>query len=173
MRKTASLLVMLAGCGVGPGDWALFRLTESTTTLAGDCWYPADGPSPDEVDDIDSSQQASTVAVFRDADGGWYLDDGSVVMVGIQDRPEVTFAYQQRDVSYTAPDGTGDKYIADESYTLVAAFQGDVMTGQRTASLTITCEGATCGELPDVCTNTASVVGVRVPDADVIWPPGA
>ena len=73
----------------------------------------------------------------------------------------------------TAPDGTGDKYIADESYILVAAFRGDVMTGQRTASLTITCEGATCGELPDVCTNTASVVGVRVPDADVTWPPGA
>lgn len=173
MRKTASLLLLLTGCGVGPGDWALFRLSESTTTRAGDCWYPADGPTPDEVDDIDSSQRASTVAVFRDADGAWYLDDGSVVMVGTEDGGEVTFAYQQRDVTYTMPDGSGDKFTTDESDTLVAAFQGDVMTGQRTTSLKITCEGVSCGDLPDICTNTSTVTGVRVPDAEVTWPPAS
>ena len=161
------LTLLLTGCGIAPGDFALFRIAAFPATLEDACYFPAEGPAPDVADDSATGGVAETWALFRDADGAWYLEDDGVVLTGTSDKDQLTLSRESRDVSWTSPDGTGDRITFDETNRVTATLSGDALAGTWDYTYLLACEGDTCFETPPECTSSFAFTGVRVRDAEV------
>jgi hypothetical protein len=158
------------GCGIGEGDYLVFRVGIERFTTAAACYFPNDEPPPNVIDDSDSHRVANTWVVYFAAGERVLLDMFSASLEGEETSEGFSFAGHTIDVSYLGADKQEAKLTRHTTVTVEmevdgAAVQGTIVdrTALRCDFLTATPSDGLCEAVPD-CEHRAAFAGVRLDD---------
>ncbi len=165
----SGLLTLASGCsGIGPGDYAIFRVASGTTTFDEAC-FPG-GQDPDEVEDTTTFAAGQTFAVFAGGNGRYFLDFESVVIEGVKSGGAYTFSGEDVDVTYFGANDASRRVLT-EALTVLLDVSGDAVGGTTTNSTTQSCSGGDCQDFDTFsCTGTGNFRGTRVRGVDLEHP---
>ena len=152
----------VAGCGISPGDYVIYRVSPAVTEESLGCYYPDMVVPPNSASDSTTIREASTWIIYASINDAYYLDSGTNTLEGIASDNGYTFTGKTVDVQYDVPDGTGSKRTTTDSVTIDVITDGDAISGKSTLKRTYGCAGATCGEKIPTCTKTTDFVGTHV-----------
>ena len=153
----------VAGCGISPGDYVIYRVSPAATEQSLGCYGPGvTAIPPNEASDSTTIRAASTWIIYASINDAYYLDSGTVTLEGITSDNGYTFTGKEVDVEYEGPDGMGYKLTMTHSFTVDVITDGDAISGTSTAKTSYRCAGTTCpAEIP-TCTKTTNFVGTHV-----------
>lgn len=162
---TVALTASLAGCAADPGA-QLLRLTLWSVERDAGCWYPDTAPPPNQAEDTSDVGESVTAILYDLGDDAYVFDGFELALSGAATDDGYTFSGESVDVSWTSPDGTGDRYTTTSSDRVDLVVDGPHVDGGFTAVTTYACDGAGC-PTPAVpsCTQTGQFDGVILPDA--------
>jgi hypothetical protein len=180
LRRAGALLVLGAlgaagiGCGgLGPGDYAFFRIAFSEQVKRSTSCYGDTGIPADEKSDKTGFYSTSLFIIYGatvEGEDNLYLDTGMAVIPGFEETDLFTFTATATDVNFTEINGGGDKHTTTDKTTIELTIDGTSMTGQAVSSHKKSCSGATCDltlPVPENCTLTTTFVGTEIEDVDL------
>jgi hypothetical protein len=169
-----ALGVLTAGCGLGPGDYVMYRVASSEQDKSVGCYYPANDVPPDEKSDSSTFRTSATFIIYANAtdEDAYYLDTGDGTIEGIESDAGYTFSGKDVDVNYTMPDGTGDKLTTTHTVTVELAVDGKSISGTHTDKTTYKCAGACTQPPTPSCTVTTTFKGSEIDDVQLYHDPG-
>jgi len=158
--------LIIARCGVKPGEYQIYRIAAAETESSADCFGP-DGEDPNDADDTSTFREGATIALFASGNGTYFLDTPDILLEGTKDGGLFTFEATAVDVEYF---GAGDASSTTEtsSWTVTLDPEGDKISGAFTQEASFACDGADCvGAEDTTCTTTSAFVGTRVRGVDL------
>ncbi|HRI66887.1 MAG TPA: hypothetical protein PK156_21720 [Polyangium sp.] len=167
--KLGNILVMagvgltVAGCGISPGDYFIYRVSPGTTEEEDTCFYPDMGPPADKADDLTTIRKSETWIIYASVDNAFYLDNSQSTLEGVATDTGYQFRGKKVDIQFELPDGMGTKRTTTDTYTVDVTVDGDAISGKSTGKTTYGCNGPSCGTEPiPTCTRTTEFVGTHV-----------
>ena len=103
LAKTGALALLACGtmaCGIEPGDYIVYRVAATSTTVSPSCYYPDSTPPPDEAEDVNTILQSLTLTIHIGSDGNAYLTAGGLVLPGENSASDWTFIGEDIDFEY-------------------------------------------------------------------------
>jgi hypothetical protein len=172
LRRASALLVLGAaglGCGgIGPGDYALYRVAFSEQVkMSSGCFGPGGIPA-DNKSDKTTFRESSLFIIYgatEEAEDKLYLDMGETTVEGYEEAGLFTFTGTSTDVDFTEINGSGDKHTTTKKLIVEMTIDGSSIVGSAEASEKETCSGSTCDltqPAPISCTTTSTFVGTEI-----------
>jgi hypothetical protein len=167
-----ALGVLTAGCGIGPGDYIMYRVAASEQDRSTGCY--GDTIPPNVKSDSSTFRSSSTWIIYANAteEDAYYLDIGDATMEGVESDAGYTFSGKTIDIEYTMPDGTGDKLTTTNTVTIEMAVSGASISGTATDKTTYKCAGTCPPPIIPSCTITTEFKGSEIDGVDLEHDPG-
>jgi hypothetical protein len=190
MRRAHWLIGALASIGftgltvaacdsVEPGDYVVYRVAETSSSLSDGCFWQYDGAHANVRDDSSSLRTSATFVLYVGAEEQYDLDIGPVTLDGALEGEsdageDYAFEGKSVDVEWDNPNGSGARRIATVKTSVDMSVDGELVVGTIEVKHTWACEGTGCGELPPECVETIDFVGTEVEDVQLEHevPPG-
>lgn len=169
MRPALLLSLLFTACTPAPEIWVL-RVAVWPAERSAGCYFPADGPSPNEADDRDTVGAGDTWTIYATGEETATLDLGERAFDGLFTETGFDFGAETVDVSWSNADGTGDKYTQRTTSAVSLTLDGDRVSGEQTSRTEMSCEGDTCAaeyQNLEPCVSVAQVTGTVVPDPEL------
>lgn len=156
------------GCsGLSAGDYVIYRVAFGEESQSDGCYYPNDGPTPNEKSDSNTFLAAGTFILYAGVEDTFYLEAGGIALEGSADGDDYTFSGKQVDVEYQNPDYTGYKFTTTQTTTVSMTIDGASISGTSSAKASQSCKGDGCPDLPPSCTKSNDFIGTEVEDLDL------
>lgn len=161
--------LLLSGCGLGPGDYVVYRVSFSTPDLTSDCYPDGEVPS-DRANDSTTFRETGTFILYTGAEDDLYLDTGEVTIAGARTDDGYEFIGETVDVDYFGDaDANSETWI--DTTTVDVMVSGPSIQGTLTAEAEYFCTGADCPVDSDQsCTQTVDFVGTEIHDLQLFYP---
>jgi hypothetical protein len=177
LRRASALLVLGAaglGCGgLGPGDYAFFRVAFSEQEKKSSGCFGTGGIPANEKSDKTNFRKSSLFIVYgvtEEAEDKLYLDMGETTVEGYEEAGLFTFTGSSTDVDFTEINGGGDKHTTAFKLVVELTIDGSSMVGSAEATQKQSCSGSTCDltlPAPISCTTTSTFVGTEIEDVEL------
>lgn len=143
---------LMAGCGVGEGDYVVFRVAVESTVIADAC-FTEDDPRPIE-DQLSSSSYLTPVTwvIYYGAGDKVVLDAAGVSIGGEETSDGFDFKAHTVDVSYDGINNLEAKVTVTTETTLNVAQSGSAIAGEVLDVITTTCDFLTATPSSGLCT---------------------
>jgi hypothetical protein len=158
----------LTACAPDPEIW-LLRVALWPGERSEGCWFPEDGPTPNDSDDTDNDGTPATWTMYMTGDDTAMLEIGGQAIAGETTETGFKFASERVDVEWANADGTGAKFTTTDVVKVTLDIDDPRVTGSVLRSNDFVCEGADCPmDLADYagCDTTEQVWGTIVPDPE-------
>ena len=172
--KLGTLMLMagfgasVAGCGISPGDYFIYRVSPGTTEKSSTCFHPETAPPPNEAADSTSIRKSETWIIYASVDSAFYLDNGENTLEGVIANSGYQFSGREIDIQFENSDGTGTKRTTTNSYTVDITVDGDAISGTHIWKTTYACVGPLCEpEKVPSCTRETEFVGTHIDEIQV------
>ena len=162
----ASVRSMECG-GISAGDYVIYRVAFDEQDLSSGCYFPNDGPGPNEKSDSSTILDGTTFILYAGPEDTFYLDTGSAILEGTADGDVYSFSGKVVDVNYANADGSGDKFTTTDTLTIDFTVDGSSAFGTVSNTHSETCKASTCPDLPPSCTTSQDFVGTEVDDIEL------
>lgn len=169
LSKTLQCLALIAGawgvagCGISPGDYVIYRVSMGTTDQTAGCYHPGTDAPPDQASDSTTIRDSSTWIIYASINDAFYLDSGTNTLEGVATDTGYQFTGKDVDVQFDLPDGTGSKRTTTDAYTVDVIVDGEAISGTSVWKTTYGCAGTTCpAERIPSCQRTTDFVGTHV-----------
>jgi hypothetical protein len=172
LRRATALLVLGAaglGCGgLGPGDYALFRIAFSEQEKKSSGCFGSAGIPANEKSDKTNFRQSNLFIIYGATEEGedkLFLDTGKITVEGYEEAGLFTFTGNSTDVDFTEINGGGDKHTTTNKLLIELTIDGSSMVGSAESAVKQTCSGSTCDltlPAPISCTTTTTFVGTEI-----------
>ncbi len=167
--KLGNILVMagvgltVAGCGISPGDYFIYRVSPGTTEEEDTCFYPNMNPPANEASDLTTIRKSETWIIYASVDNAFYLDNGQTTLEGVATDSGYRFQGKKVDIQFELPDGMGTQRTTTDTFTVDVTVDGDAISGKHTWKTTYGCKGPTCAPEPiPSCARITEFVGSHV-----------
>jgi len=157
-----TLGVLSTGCGIGPGDYIIYRVAITEQEQSTGCY--GDTIPPNVKSDSSTFRSSGTFIVYANAtaEDAYYLDTGDVTIEGVESDAGYTFSGKTIDIEYTVPDGTGDKLTTTNTLTIEVVVDGASISGTAVDKTTYKCSGACTAPAIPSCTVTTEFKGSEI-----------
>jgi hypothetical protein len=187
MRRAHWLIGALASIGltaaacetVEPGDYVVYRVAETSTSLSDGCYWEYHGAHANVRDDSSSLHTSATFVLYVGTEETYYLDIGPVTLDGAFEGDsdageDYYFEGKTVDVNWDNANGSGAKRTTTVKTSVDMSIDGELVVGTLEVRHSWACDGQGCGELPPDCTETVEFVGTEVEDVQLEHevPPG-
>ena len=169
---TLALSVLTAGCGIGPGDYVMYKVAFTEEEQSTGCY--GDSIPPNVKSDSSTFRSTDTWFIYANSveEDVYYLEAGQGTLEGVPSDTGYTFSGKSIDVEYTVPDGTGDKLTTTQTVTIELTVDGSSVSGTVTDKTTHKCSGACTGPAIPTCTITSTFKGSEVNSVSLEHDPG-
>lgn len=158
----ALLGTMFAGCGgLSPGEYVVYQVASTETTESDGCYQNSIVP-PEVAFDSSTFREGYTFVLYAGPDDTYFLNMQSLLLEGTADGDVYSFEGESVDITFSGPDGTGDKYESTSRMSVEVTVDGSLVNGTAKTRTTDRCTGTTCNPLPPDCTRTSEFVGIEV-----------
>jgi hypothetical protein len=172
-RAAAALIAtgVLAGCGIQPGDYVIYRIGLAKTTQSAGCYWQAGGGTPEipdnVADDTNNIRASGTWIIYASTEDKLYLDTGEATFEGAESDEGYAFTGKIVDVDFIGA-MQDTKFTTTTVTTINIATDGDAISGTGTTKESYRCTGSSCGtEAQPSCTKTTTFVGTYVEDVEL------
>lgn len=169
----ALLAPLVGGCGVGEGDYVVFRVAVSEVQISPAC-FTEDDPEPLE-DQLSSSSYLTplTWVIYYGAGDQVLLDAAGVSVGGEETADGFTFVGHDVDVTYAGIDNLEAKVTVTTATTVTIEESGSAIQGEAVDVVTTTCDFLTatpssglCSAISN-CERRAKFAGVELDDVRI------
>lgn len=142
---------LLGGCGVGEGDYVVFRVAVAEVQISPAC-FPEDDPEPLE-DQLSSSTYLTplTWVIYYGAGDKVLLDAAGISIGGEETADGFTFVGHDVDVTYGGIDNLEAKITVTTATTVTIEESGTAIQGEAVDVVTTTCDFLTATPSSGLC----------------------
>jgi hypothetical protein len=158
-----------AGCeDIEPGDYVVYRIASTEADESSSCNLTAN-----EIDDSSTLKASGTLILFAGEEGEYFLDLGSLALVGelVEDGDTLLYDFSGKtvDIEWSNPEGSGTQITTTVSHSLEFDVDDELVTGVYKVKHTVDCAGSgnSCDGVPWSCSETTDFVGTEVEDVDL------
>ncbi|MCC6525319.1 MAG: hypothetical protein IT373_21880 [Polyangiaceae bacterium] len=156
-----------AGCGFGPGDYAIFQVALEEQSRSSGCYYPDQGPSPNEMFDSSDLVSTDTWILTAGPNDQFYLSSNVADLAGVETDDGYKFSASSVDVDFDGNVTTGTKRTEWRTLDVNVIVDGKAISGDSVSTTSYECVGTTCGAPIPSCTVTTSFTGAEIDDVDL------
>lgn len=173
-------LVGLGGCGMGPGDYIVYKVSIDGGKQSQSCFAP-DGPDANTYNDSNNALGNALWVLTIGPSGDYYLDVGGApigaggqgfagkkVLAGKESGDGFSFTAKDVDVNYDSGSNPATR-VRTETSEILLSMDGSSVSGTITNKVVRQCTGTLeqCNNTPPSCTTKFTFVGSEVDDVQL------
>lgn len=158
-RDTLSAMALIApvalmGCGVGPGDYRVYRVGLEATQVSPLCYFPEEEPPPELAQDVQTSLAPTTMVIYFAAGDRVLLDFDGLSFEGDSGGDGFEFEASTVDVSYVGEDRLEARVAVVTTTSIDMEVDGDAVAGDIVSTDRFLCDFLTATPSPGLCEAT-------------------
>lgn len=178
MARATTLLALLGlplvtGCGIGEGDFIVYRVAVEALTETDSCYFPDEEKPPNVAEDADTHLVPQTWVIYYAQGDRLLLDLNGASLEGEETDDGFAFVAHAVDVDYVGIDKQEAKVTVVSRASVDMQVDGAAIAGDLVQLVSTRCDfliatpsPGLCEATPD-CERRAAFSGVRLDDVDV------